>query len=105
LFQKIQLKIFCEVCLNILKGNIPISNKEKDQLKRYENLIRYLSKRQGHRNREKICQKRKLLIQKGAGLLRFIIPPLLSIVGDLVFESIMNNTRKNEVRQQNGVNA
>ena len=64
------LGCLCEICLNILKGNVPLSAKEKAQLSKFKDSLRSVSRRSTGPTK-----KRKIL-QKG-GFLGAILGPLL----------------------------
>lgn len=65
----------CECSLNILNGNITLTEIEKKRLKKYKHLLRQLaSKRIGTKKKE------RLLIQKGSGFLPLLILPALSLL-------------------------
>lgn len=81
------IKCICEVCLNVLNGNIKLKDTDKKRLKRYKNVLRYLVHRQGSKGREKVENKRKVLVQKG-GFLPIILPSLLTIAADLVIDLV-----------------
>lgn len=83
------IKCICEVCLNVLNGNIPLKDSDKNKLKRYKSILRQLVNRQGKKGREQVKNKRKTLIQKG-GFLPIILPPLLAIAADLVVDLVRN---------------
>lgn len=68
-----QIESICEICLNILNGNIPAN---VTKLKKYKNLLRMLSK--------KTCslqKKKKMLINQSGGFLPIIAPALISALG------------------------
>ena len=75
------IKCLCECCLNLLKGNIPISQGQKKKLKKYKNPVRNLAKKS-----VSIKHKRKI-VQRGGflgTLLSTIIPAIAGLVGGLV---------------------
>lgn len=65
----------CDCITNVLHGNIPISRYSKRKLKPKRQLLRALS--QPKKNAE---QRKKLLVQQGAGLLPLLIGPALKIL-------------------------
>lgn len=73
------VKCICEVCLNLLKGNVPVNKHQKKKLRRHKNIIRKLS-----RNVKNIKNKKKLL-QKGGGV---FLPLLFSIIGPIISKLI-----------------
>ena len=62
----------CECVYNVLRGNVPLSDKCKRQLCKYKTTLRRIVKRG-----ESWVKKRRYLVQKGGG---FFIPLLLSTV-------------------------
>ena len=62
----------CELVLNVLNGNVALSESETSKLKRYKKVLRQLIDK-----RVKVRQKRQLLVQKG-GFLSAIIGPALA---------------------------
>ena len=72
----------CECAHNLLKGNVKLTKKRKDDLKRHKNCLRELvDKRKG------LETKRNILIQKG-GLLPALLAPIISLAGGLVGELV-----------------
>lgn len=70
-----ELKSLCEICLNILKGNIPLDDKNFKKLKRNRQTIKVLANK-----RVPIKVKREILGQKGGflGTVAAIALPLLT---------------------------
>lgn len=69
------VQTLCEVCLNVLNGNINLSQPQKLKLKKYKNTIRELAG-----TKKSISKKRKILVQKGG----FISLILSTVLGGLV---------------------
>ena len=67
------LDSICEVCLNILKGNVPLSPDQKRRLCKHKQTLRRLAC--SSRGSEKV---KRALVQKG-GFLGALLHPLLSI--------------------------
>src|ERR1700755_1724463 len=69
-------KCVCEICLNLIKGNIPLNKPQKVKLRRHKNIIRKLARK------VKNLKNKMKLLQKGSGvflpLLFSVISPLLS---------------------------
>lgn len=72
------LNCICEICHNVLKGNIPLSAQRKQKLKRFQHIIRYLASK-----KVKKSDKKQKLTQTG-GFLPLILPPLLAIASQLI---------------------
>lgn len=66
-----QVKCLCEICKNVLCGNVPVS---VSKLKKYKSTIREVAQKSTNLNR-----KRKLLCQKG-GFLPLILPAIISLL-------------------------
>jgi len=73
------VKCLCEVCDNLLKGNIPVNKKQKQQLYRYRNTLRFLASK-----KHKSLSKKRKIIQLGGAFLPILLPPLLTIAADLL---------------------
>ena len=70
------LKLVAEICYNILKQNVEVTQEQKNKLKRYKSSIKLLSAHKvGQRSKRKILKK---LTGKG------LLPLLFSIVAPLV---------------------
>ena len=66
----------CDCVHNILQGNIPVNDIEKERLKRHRECIRKLV------NKKTSYREKKQLIQEG-GFLGSLIPTLVGLVGKL----------------------
>lgn len=77
------IRTVCECIYNVLRGNVPLSEKTKQKLRRHKTTLRRIVKRGECWNK-----KRKYLVQKGGGI---IIPLLLSTVLQAVVQSALNN--------------
>jgi len=71
-------KCLCEICLNILKGSIPLSAVQKKHLKRYRSTLHLLANK-----KQSLLRKKREIIQKG-GILPLILTPILSIAAELL---------------------
>jgi hypothetical protein len=65
----------CECSLNLLKGVIPLSPRQKRRLARCKTHLRDLASKKVSKKRE------KRLNQKGGDLLSALLPPVLSVLG------------------------
>jgi hypothetical protein len=73
------IETIAEIAHNILRGNVPLSEKQRKKIEPFKKVIRKIAS-----NCVSCKKKRKLLIQKG-GFLGVIISSLLaSIVGELL---------------------
>lgn len=71
------INCFSEICTNVLNGNVPLSAKEKNKLKRYKNYIREMASKSSSQK-----SKRRVL-QKG-GFIGAILKPLIGLIGPLL---------------------
>lgn len=71
------LAALCECCLNILKGNVPLTPAQKKRLSRHKNNLRLLIKK-------KTSNKKRRQILQAGGFLPLLAPLLAPIVGGLV---------------------
>ena len=69
----------CECSLNLLKGVIPLTPRQKRRLVRYKTHLRALANKKVSRK-----QKKKHLNKKGGNLLTALLPPVLSVLGSLL---------------------
>src|SRR5678816_261968 len=69
------IQCVCEVCLNLIKGNVPLNKPQKVKLRRHRSIIKKLSL-----NIKNLKSKKKLL-QKGGGV---FLPLLFSVVAPLI---------------------
>lgn len=75
------LNCISEVCLNILKGRVAVTPKQKSSLVRYKNIIRQLAQKKTSHT------KKRKLIQKGGfvGVLGKILANLLPSITSTLF--------------------
>ncbi len=74
------VQTICEVCLNVLHGNIKVSKQNKKFLQKHKKTIRELAS-----SKHSIAKKRKTLIQKG-GFLPVLLGSVLSGVVAKIIE-------------------
>jgi hypothetical protein len=75
LLQSSQLiRVICECCLNILKGNVKLSKREKSRLKRHRLLLRRLAER------KPLKSKQNLLQHGGGAFLPLLLAPIISAI-------------------------
>lgn len=74
-----RIRSVCECAYNVLRGNVPLSNKVKNRLRKHKNALRRIVKRG-----ESWTKKRHYLVQKGGG---FLLPLLLSTVLQTVLQN------------------
>ena len=71
------LDCVCECVKNVLKGNVPRSSSQKQNLSRHRKQLRKLSSK-------KTLKKKKIEIIQRGGFLGALITPILSILGGLL---------------------
>lgn len=69
--------LICEVCENLLLGNIPLSPEQKIKLKKYRTQIRKLAQRG-----DSVKKKKEILLQRGGALP--LLPILISALGSVL---------------------
>lgn len=74
-----EIKCICECIYNVLRGGVPIPEKEKDKLQKYKNVLRKIISK----GKDK-CRKR-IIIQKGGAFLPIILGSVLSaLLGTII---------------------
>jgi hypothetical protein len=73
------ISAICECSLNLLKGIVPLTPRQKRRLVRYKAHLRDLANKKVSRKR-----KRQRLNQKGGNLLSDLLPPILGVLGSLL---------------------
>ena len=73
------IKCLAEISLNVLKGVVPINDTQKKKLRRYKSLLRALADK-----KVSLKTKKQKLNQSGGNLLAFLLPPVLSVLGNLL---------------------
>ena len=74
----------CEICRNVVRGNMPISTFRKRQLKKYREHIRELSKKS-----ISLKKRRKILNQHG-GFLPGLLLPAVTILAQIAAEKLLS---------------
>lgn len=77
------IKAICEVTLNVLRGVVPINKQHKKKLKRYKKVLRALADKT-----VSVKKKREYLSQTGGNFLPFLIPPVLSVLANLISKKL-----------------
>jgi len=70
-----------ECAKNVIKGNVPLTNRQMTNLRRKKHDLRSLSKK-----KTSLRKKRKIL-QKG-GFLSALLPPVLTVLSGLLMNSL-----------------
>ena len=71
----------CDIIFNLLQGNVNLIDKEKIDLQKHKTFLRKIVKKSS------IKEKKKLIIQKGSGVLGLILPAVLSTIVGLLAEN------------------
>lgn len=80
---KKQIHALCEIVLNLLNGNIKLSEKDFEKLSRKRKQLRELIKKSS-------LKKKKYLVQKG-GFIQFLIPAIISGLATIVSSVIQKS--------------
>ena len=78
----------CDCINNILKGNLQLSKKKREELKKFAPVFRQLAESKGG-----VETKRKVLIQKG-GFLPALLAPIIGLAGGLIGELVGSLIKK-----------
>lgn len=73
------IKALCECVLNVLHGNVPITKAQREKLALHKNCLRKLSNK-----KVPLYKKRRILIQKGDGILSVLLPTAISVISSLI---------------------
>ena len=73
------VKTICDIFFNLLKGNINISDSEKLKLKTHRKFFRKFIEKSSFRD------KKKILEQKGSGILGLVLPAVISTLAEVLF--------------------
>jgi hypothetical protein len=82
------VKAICQGIHNVLKGNISISNYERERLKKFRKVLHKLLKK------STLQSKKKILIQQG-GFLQFLIPAVVSGIASIISSAISGHKDSN----------
>lgn len=75
------IKCLAEISLNVLQGVVPINKTQKKKLRRFKSLLRSLADK-----KVSLKRKKEQLIQSGGNPLMFLLPPVLTALGNLLFK-------------------
>lgn len=74
-----QLRSLCEVVLNVLKGTVELSHKEKQKLRKNKRVLYQLASKSVPSKK-----KKQILVQQGGNILPSILIPALQVLGSLL---------------------
>jgi len=77
-----EIQAICEICLNLLAGNIPIDTKK---LQKYKTSIRKVACRSTHLN-----SKKRILVNQSGGFLPLLLPAVVSALAGIAGRAIGN---------------
>lgn len=77
-----EIKTVCEVCLNLLEGNIPVDVKK---LQKYKTSIRKIACRSTN-----MKSKKRILVNQSGGFLPLILPAVVSALAGMAGRAIGN---------------
>jgi len=78
------VKALCEICHNLLKGNIPLSSCQCNKLKKHKKFIRALAAKGGN-----FSKKKKIINQQGGfAFLPLLAPLIASAIGGIAGKAI-----------------
>ena len=84
--EKDLIETICHCIYNLLKGNINLTQSEKQKLSKYKHVLRQLVQKSS------VKEKKKILIQKG-GFLEFLIPAAITGISSIISSVISSNTQ------------
>lgn len=67
------IEVIKDIILNLLKGHIQLTEKEKKELKKYKYTLRKII------NTKPVCRSREIIVQKG-GFLPVLIPSAITLI-------------------------
>lgn len=71
-----QVKLICEICLNIIRSNIILPDESIDKIKKYKSLLEKIIA-----NKINLAEKKHMLLsQQGGNFLSLIIPSVLQFL-------------------------
>lgn len=89
LLKKADKSIVCAICecaLNTLRGVVHLSEKQKSKLAKFKNVLRKLVDIKNKRSKKNFWKsKKRLIIQKGEGLLPILLGPAISTLLSQLF--------------------
>lgn len=74
-------RCICECAYNVLKGNVPLDSRQKEQLQKHADILRQLV-----RKGEKLGKKRKIIQTGGGAFLPALLGPVIATVLAKLFE-------------------
>ena len=85
------IQAICEICFNLLNGNIAINEDSKNKLKKYKTTIRKLASQADSKKVNPLESKKKILGLHG-GFLQILIPSVISAIASVVSSYISKSS-------------
>ena len=73
------INTICECCLNVLKGNVPLTSQQKKKLAVHKSTLRTLAQK-----KVSLHRKKRALTQRGGALLGALAAPIIGLLGTLL---------------------
>ena len=89
-----KIKVLCEICLNLLEGNIPVNGEEKQKLKRHRKKIEVLADR-----KVALKQKRPIINQRG-GFIGTLASVALPVLTGIIAKAVLKKKKKSKKKQK-----
>lgn len=85
-----EIKSICEICLNITRGNVKISEKCRRALLKYKRALRNISS-----SKRSLASKRKVIVNQSGGFVPALVAGLISsAVGALLNHVFFNKNKQ-----------
>lgn len=81
--KKDQIDCICEVALNVLKKNVPVSSSVRDQLSKHRKYITKIAVEKGAAK-----SKKRVLVQRGGAFLPLLLSTVLPFLAEKVFGAL-----------------
>lgn len=76
-----QVKVICDICYNILEGEVKLKDWQQKKLFKSADTIRTL----GRKGKTSLSKKKQVLVQQGEGFITALLVPIISgLIGGLV---------------------
>lgn len=78
-FEQCVLRASQEIAINTLRGNVPLTDQQKQTLRRYKNALQSLSSQRTSKR-----QKKRVILQQGSGIFALLLPIIASAVASAI---------------------
>lgn len=86
---KSNIRCLCEICLNVLRGNVPLDTRSKNKLKKHRKNIETFAKKS-----VSLKKKKNLLVNQRGGFAGLLASLALPILTSIVSSALKNGKRK-----------